>query len=142
MELKRCPRCRIEKGRNEFGVRRRNRDGLGDYCKPCTAARVREQYARNPNFRKPQWKRYEEGHKEQIAAYQREYRRAHLDKYYARKLVFYAIKCGMLVREPCEVCGKPDGEAAHSDYSRPLEVRWLCSLHHARADFGKYNEAA
>ena len=35
-------------------------------------------------------------------------------------------------KHPCIVCG--DGkkvEAHHSDYSKPLDVDWLCSKHHA-----------
>ena len=32
--------------------------------------------------------------------------------------------------EPCEVCGIPESHAHHDDYSRPLDVRWLCEKHH------------
>lgn len=44
------------------------------------------------------------------------------------KTVKRALKKGLLVRpDTCEVCGGPGPiEAAHSDYSKPLEVRWLC----------------
>ncbi len=38
-----------------------------------------------------------------------------------------------LDRQPCEVCGDPKTDGHHEDYSRPLEVRWLCRLCHARA---------
>lgn len=30
----------------------------------------------------------------------------------------------------CEVCDAPDPEAHHDDYSKPLEVRWLCRACH------------
>jgi hypothetical protein len=42
-----------------------------------------------------------------------------------------AIANGRLVRQPCEVCGKP-GQAHHDSYypERWLEVRWLCGDHH------------
>lgn len=43
-----------------------------------------------------------------------------------------AIKNGEIKRQPCEVCGKPNAQAHHEDYSKPLVVRWLCRLHHAR----------
>lgn len=42
-----------------------------------------------------------------------------------------ALRRGELVRQPCEVCGgtrNVDGH--HDDYARPLEVRWLCRMHH------------
>ena len=48
----------------------------------------------------------------------------------ARWQVQQAIICGRLVRQPCEVCGKATVDAHHDDYSRPLDVRWLCRRHH------------
>ena len=41
-----------------------------------------------------------------------------------------ALKSGELVREPCEVCGRKPAQAHHHDYSRPLDVHWLCQEHH------------
>lgn len=56
----------------------------------------------------------------------------------ARWAVAYAIKTGRLVRGPCEKrgaggCSGPV-EAHHDDYDKPLEVRWMCKRHHAKAD--------
>jgi hypothetical protein len=31
---------------------------------------------------------------------------------------------------PCDVCGNPLGQGHHEDYSKPLELRWLCARHH------------
>ncbi len=45
-------------------------------------------------------------------------------------LVQCARKKGVLKKEPCSVCGNPNSEAHHSNYSRPLEVTWLCRKHH------------
>ena len=44
--------------------------------------------------------------------------------------VAIAIKQGRLVRGPCEVCGAVRTDAHHDDYDKPLDVRWLCRLHH------------
>jgi hypothetical protein len=55
----------------------------------------------------------------------------------ARKLVYKAIRRGKLIRSTsCENCGANDGriEAAHADYSKPLDVRWLCVPCHRRWD--------
>jgi len=55
----------------------------------------------------------------------------HRQKKLAHKHVNRAVASGKLSREPCEVCGKPDGiHGHHDDYSKPLEVRWLCRKHH------------
>lgn len=41
----------------------------------------------------------------------------------------YAVRKGQIEREPCEVCGA-EAEGHHDDYTKPLEVRWLCKEHH------------
>lgn len=48
----------------------------------------------------------------------------------AHGAVAYAIKTGRLERLPCEVCGHPVAEGHHDDYSKRLDVRWLCRMHH------------
>jgi len=54
------------------------------------------------------------------------------EKVLARKLVSRAVERGALLRGDCEVGDDCHGrvEAHHDDYSRPLDVRWLCSKHH------------
>jgi hypothetical protein len=53
------------------------------------------------------------------------------EKARARAAVHYAVRCGKLTRMPCEVCGNPNSQAHHDDYSKPLEVKWFCPVHHA-----------
>ena len=57
--------------------------------------------------------------------------------YKAHNLVKRAIMSGKLKRMPCEVCGDVKGDAHHDDYTKPLEVRWLCRLHHAEVHKAK-----
>lgn len=46
---------------------------------------------------------------------------------------------GALTPQPCEVCGATeDIHAHHDDYSKPLEVRWLCARCH-RIEHGATN---
>ena len=47
----------------------------------------------------------------------------------ARAYLHTYIKRGKVQRGPCEVCGGK-AEAHHTDYSKPLDVRWLCRDHH------------
>ena len=51
------------------------------------------------------------------------------ERYHARIAVHTAVANGKLVRLPC-LCGNPRSEAHHPDYSRPLDVEWLCRRHH------------
>jgi transposase-like protein len=53
-----------------------------------------------------------------------------------------ALKSGLLTRPSvCEECGESRYcEAAHSDYLRPLDVRWLCRSCHRSADSASPNK--
>jgi hypothetical protein len=48
----------------------------------------------------------------------------------AHQAVAKALRRGDLVRQPCEVCGAEKTVAHHDDYSKPLDVRWLCRSDH------------
>jgi len=45
-------------------------------------------------------------------------------------LLNYAVKCGKIKRQPCEVCGKKKTHGHHPDYAIPFLVNWLCPIHH------------
>ena len=48
-----------------------------------------------------------------------------------RKMAQRAIEAGKLKRQPCIRCGETnDIHAHHDDYRKPMEVLWLCPLHH------------
>jgi hypothetical protein len=49
----------------------------------------------------------------------------------AQTAVNNAKRDGRLHPQPCRECGSPRVQAHHTDYSRPLEVVWLCTRHHA-----------
>lgn len=53
-------------------------------------------------------------------------RKAHIE-------VGNALRSGKLIRQPCERCGAEENiHAHHEDYSRPLDVNWLCVPCHAQ----------
>jgi len=88
-------------------------------CNPCNAKRRKKYYAKN---------------KEKCRAILNKSISKHKLKQSARKKVRYAIKTGVLVKlNHCESCGESgqlDGH--HEDYSKPLEVLWLCRTCHAK----------
>ena len=47
----------------------------------------------------------------------------------ARSYLNVYIQRGIITKQPCRECGSY-AEAHHPDYSKPLDVIWLCRKHH------------
>ena len=107
-------------------------DGYLGKCKWCTKTDNRRWY----NSHRQEKATYERGRaqdpsrKLKVLEYQRNRRTRNPDKSTARNAVSNAIRDGRLTREPCNVCGDPKSQAHHHDYSKPLDVNWLCFRHH------------
>lgn len=56
------------------------------------------------------------------------------EKRLARICLRESVHRGVTRRTPCEVCGAAEVEAHHDDYSKPLQVRWLCRQHHIEVE--------
>lgn len=56
----------------------------------------------------------------------------HPEKRAAHQAVTYAIRAGLLSRKPCESCGNLRSQAHHEDYTRKLDVKWLCAACHKK----------
>jgi hypothetical protein len=56
------------------------------------------------------------------------------EKYKARYTLRNAVAKGIIERKPCIVCGNPKSHGHHEDYSKPLEVIWLCHQHHCELE--------
>jgi hypothetical protein len=51
----------------------------------------------------------------------------------AHNLVSRAVKKGILIKTPCEYCGREDNVHGHHDnYDEPLNVMWLCPICHRK----------
>jgi hypothetical protein len=49
----------------------------------------------------------------------------------ARAVVGQAVRIGLIKKQPCVDCGSRKSEAHHPDYTRSLDVVWLCRKHHS-----------
>lgn len=56
----------------------------------------------------------------------------------ARSIIAQSLRKGDIVRLPCVKCGDPKAQAHHEDYSKPLDVIWLCRKHHREIHNGKH----
>jgi len=118
-------------------------------CKECVKASVRKNRAENLSYYRAYDRlRYRESpeRKERCIAMgkttpmhvrvekQRERRRENPDKYYARQFVANAIRDGRLAKaSTCYFCGcEGKLQAHHHDYSKPLDVFWLCTACHGK----------
>lgn len=62
----------------------------------------------------------------------------HAEKVRARHALNHAVEAGRIVPQPCGKCHAPKAQAHHHDYSKPLEVEWLCAKCHSVEHNQKY----
>jgi hypothetical protein len=132
--LKTCFKCSLEKPRTEFYAHPQMGDGLLGKCKSCTRNDVRANYA----AKAPMYRAYDKQRNDNplrkartrasFAAAQQKWP----ERLAAARAAGNAIRDGRLIPQPCWVCGEK-AEAHHPDYSRPLDVVWLCRIHHRQA---------
>ena len=53
------------------------------------------------------------------------------EKIQARQTLGIAVRQGLVTKKPCERCGAKNTHGHHPDYSKPLEVIWLCPRCHS-----------
>ena len=129
--MKRCSRCKIEKELSEFHKKKGTKDGLQYWCKECRKKTPHDWYLANQQLAIDRSTEWAKNNPDKAAKLQTQYRKRHPKKIMARQAVTHAIREGQLMRETCEVpkCSVI-GQAHHDDYSKLLDVRWLCTKHH------------
>ncbi len=140
--MKTCRGCGRDLPLVDFYQHQRMADGHLNFCKPCVRQRVRNDYhARPEEMRERDRLRYQGSPQRRAAlrAYNKQATLRDPQRAKARKDVGNAIRDGKLKRGACEMCGAEKSQAHHDDYSRPLDVRWLCFRCH-RQHHGQYAE--
>lgn len=118
LEYMKCSRCHKE---SEHVYTWKNGKYLTSKCRECNTKDKHKYFGTKG------------GKKIALEASRKAYEK-HKEKWLARAKVRYAVKTGRIVKpEKCEVCGKRYKriEGHHPDYSKPLEVIWLCTGCHA-----------
>lgn len=107
-------------------------DGHVNKCKECNKKDVQANYRANRDYyRKYEAKRQQRAER-RVAnqRYQKTRRERFPKKYKARMALGNAVRDGRVQRHPCERCGSLRVHGHHEDYSKPLDVVWLCVEHH------------
>ena len=136
--MKRCRDCGQEKELEEFY---RQREGRQPACKECAKAYSRRHYAEvvstaegrllvREQARASYWR-----NRDRVLKYYIERRKREPLRFKALDDLNHAVQGGRVVpAEACERCGHDFSfsrrESHHEDYSRPLDVIWLCSECH------------
>lgn len=141
--MKKCTMCGLVKASDDYYRHPFGADGRMSRCKDCTKRAARINYRENrKHYQAYERARCQNPERRRKA---REYQSGRLaraaEKYRARTAVGNAVRDGRLVPQPCEVCGSEKVQAHHEDYSKPLDVIWLCFEHH-RARHGQTADAA
>lgn len=130
--MKICFRFGISKSVTDYYRHARMADGYLGKCKDCTKRDVALLRVFNPEIHKQ--RDLDRNRTQKRIDQRREYLRRHRAKYphkaRARAAVSFALRAGNLERRPCRECGIELVQAHHEDYSRPLDIVWLCEFHH------------
>ena len=149
--MKTCSKCKVKKEPSEFNIRRASKDGLCSQCRECSRKSLRT-YQKTEKGKEARHKyRQTKAGKEVLQRADQRYRQTengkkshsvgcqkynllYPEKRRAHAAVAYALETGKITRPfACEICFsicKP--ESHHEDYSRPLEVDWLCIECHSK----------
>lgn len=148
--MKKCTQCEIDKEISEFYKHAKSRGGRMARCRVCTKSNVNKNRASkidyyrefdrkrtdDPKRVKMRKDYFEKNRKDpNWQARQRESRDKYLDKF-AHKRSCHVIwgnykRDHSIKPEPCSKCSSEiDLNAHHEDYTKPLEIIWLCKKCH------------
>lgn len=134
MHLKKCFKCHCEKPFEAFYKHAAMGDGRLGKCKDCTKADVKQHRQENLE-RVRAYDRMRASMPHRVAKAKQvfaNWKLAHPERRAAQVALGNAVRAGKVAKQPCWVCGLK-AVAHHPDYSRPLDVVWLCQPHHQQA---------
>jgi hypothetical protein len=101
-----------------------------------TKASVRERMRKwrelNPEKAKEKSKETYYNRIDKAREYSREYSKNNRIIKNAQLAASYAVKRGIIEKQPCKICGDIKVEKHHPDYSKKTDIEWLCPKHHHR----------
>jgi len=134
MKSRICSSCQIEKPLDDFYRDKSKPLGRDYICIECrkVSNRLRDRERdKTPDriLKAKSWLHSERGKERARQRYEENYAQ-NKQKYLAQRAIKRLVDSGVIIRYPCEVCGEEPSNGHHPDYSKPLEVVWLCQKHH------------
>lgn len=132
MTEKFCGICQRYLSTSEFHIRRASVDGLASRCKSCQSTYDKARAHLPHRVKARLLYQQTEAYKIASARSRKRYVERHPEIRKAHIIVGNFLRDGKLTKaESCEGCGSSERlHAHHSDYSRPLDVVWLCHVCH------------
>jgi hypothetical protein len=131
-----CTTCRVcgeVKPRSEYYHHQVRKCGTVGECKECTKTRVRRRAMTDPKVQEYERARSKTpARRAHIASVAKRWTEKNPEAHRAHYAVTNAVRDGRLKRAPCLFCGADQVHGHHRDYSRPLDVIWLCPKCHHR----------
>lgn len=126
-----CTICKELK--SDFYKDKYKKSGYASRCKNCERLMKRIQRKKFPDVYKRKDDKWHEANKEKLKKWRAEYYKNNKHKIQAHYQVKQALYKGILKKiHNCEQCGALKTYAHHPDYSKPLDVVWLCGSCHMR----------
>ena len=131
--IKKCTCCGETKPLAEYQKRAMSKDGVTASCKSCLSKRDANRFKNDPRV-KDRHRVYQstEAGKESANRSRKKWLGENPEKRAAHVILGNRIRDGKITKpESCEKCGASGRiEGHHHDYSKPLDVTWLCRMCH------------
>lgn len=134
METQVCIECGEEKPLPEYYSHPQMANGYLGVCKGCHKLRMKRRRLTNPRVQEYDRLRDKLPHRiKRRNEYHKKWREKNPDGYRAHYLLTNAVRNGRVKKEPCSLCGTTKRvHGHHRDYTKPLDVVWLCAKCHQR----------
>lgn len=134
MTGKPCIECGATKPLADYYKHPQMADGTLGVCKACHKRRMKVRRLTNPNVQQYDRERHQRPERKAAShANSDRWNKTNPAGYRAHTALSNAVRDKRILKEPCAICGATKNiHGHHKDYSKPLEVTWLCARCHHR----------
>ena len=116
--MKTCTKCKTKKPLQDYNKSTKSKDGHQSWCRSCSNVASKEEARLNPD---------------KVLARIKKSQLKYPERKRAGNMVNNAVRDGRLTKQPCH-CGETRVQGHHEDYSKPLDVEWLCIKCHSKSE--------